>query len=62
MAQIMIIAGSALVAGAGLGQLLKGTPLKKKDGTELSMKFTKIFGIVSLLVGVVGIIYGATMD
>ena len=62
MSKILVILGGALVAGGGLAQLIKGTPLKKKDGTELSMGTTRAFGISCLVGGVAAIIYGALMD
>ncbi len=61
MAQIMIIAGSTLVAGSGVFQLLRGKPMKKKDGTELSMSATRGISITCLIVGGLGLVYGFMM-
>ena len=62
MGRILVIAGSLLVAGSGVYQLLSGKPMKKKGGEEVSMKNTRIFCAVSIFVGLVGLIYGIVMD
>jgi hypothetical protein len=61
MAQILMIVGSALVAGSGLFYLVKGKPMKKRDGTELSMNATRLLSIACLIGGAAALVYALTM-